>query len=274
MKLFSLGRGLAHKTKQVFQDAWVRGWQEARVPIIVYQMGKVGSTSLSKSLRRKGLHPVYDVHRIDPGHLQEIKSIRAARGFDDVFPPVHQRGLKVYKEIVESNRHAKFISLVRNPVDRNVSAFFYNFVDIEKQYDDRPTESLVDSFLEEYHHDVPLTWFQKEPEVTLNIDVYSGRFPHHAGHVRFSNGPFDLLVLRTELPDEQKSKIVQEYLDVPDLAIQRHNTGKKKSYAHRYKAFKEEVSLPISYLDRMLKSQYAQHFYSGKEIAETYDRWS
>jgi hypothetical protein len=38
-------------------------------------------------------------------------------------------------------------------------------------------------------------------------------------------------------------------------------------------AFQQRVSLPESYLDRMIQSQSAQHFYSAEEIQQTYERW-
>jgi hypothetical protein len=237
-------------------------------------MGKVGSTSLSHSLDQHGVWPVHQVHRLDPSHLEEIKKHRAERGLENTFPAVHKRGLQVHREIVKPQRSAKFISLVRNPVDRNVSAFFYNFVDVEEQYEDRSPSELIAPFLEEYSHDVPLTWFQREPEVTLGIDVYDTPFSHNLGYVELQNGPFQLLVLRTELPDAQKARVVKRFLGLSEFQIRRRNTGQNKEYAETYGSFKQRIRLPESYLDRMLQSQYAQHFYSTEEIEQTYNRWS
>jgi len=261
-------------TTRLVRNVWVRGVDQAQLPVIVYQMGKVGSTSLTHSLDQHGVWPVHQVHRLDPSHLEEIKRHRTDRGLDNTFPDVHKRGLQVYREIVEPRQSAKLISLVRNPVDRNVSAFFYNFVDVEEQYEDCSASELIPPFLEAYSHDVPLTWFQREPEVTLGIDVYDTPFPHGRGYIKLQNGPFELLVLRTELPDNKKAEAVQRFLGLTEFQIQRRNTGQNKEYAETYDSFKQRITLPDSYLDRMLQSQYAQHFYSAEEIERTYDRWS
>jgi hypothetical protein len=256
------------------RNTWIRGLDQARLPVIVYQMGKVGSSSLRDSLKERGVWPVSHAHRINPKHVEEIKEHRAQRGFDSPLPTVHIRGLELHREIVEPGRSSKFISLIREPVSRNVSAFFFNYVANEDGYGNLSLQEIRESFLSEYPHEVPLVWFDREPKVTLNIDVYDTPFPNDQGYVELSNGPFELLVMQSELPDARKADAIQQFLEISDFQIQRRNTGQRKSYGNVYDAFKQKISLPNSYLDRMLQSRYAQHFYSTEEIEQTYNRWS
>lgn len=141
-------------------------------------------------------------------------------------------------------------------------------------WDDISLQQILDSFYAEYPHEVPLKWFDREPKVTIDIDVYSKSFPSDRGYIRFRNGPFKLLVLRTELSDSQKADAVEDFLGISGLEIHRRNTAKNREYADLYDDFKREVELRGSYLDRMLESRYARHFYSQEEINRAYAQWS
>jgi len=237
-------------------------------------MGKVGSSSLRESIKKHGIWPVSHTHRMSPEYIEEIKAERAQREIEPVFPSHHAKGLELYREIVRPGRRAKFVSLVRNPVDRNISAFFFNCVTEKENWENLSVQELRDSFISKYPHEVPLAWFDREPKATLGIDVYSRSFPHGRGYSEFQNGPFELLVLRTELSDDRKAEVVEQFLGISDFEIWRCNAGQSKDYAGLYNLFKQEVSLPDSYLDRMLQSRYAQHFYSAEEIDQTYSAWT
>ncbi len=274
MEMLSVGKKTAKKSLATVKDIWARGVKNAHIPVIVYQMGKVGSTSIYSSIADCGVQPIDQVHRMNPEHIDELVSSRADRGLHPHRPDHCARGLELYEQIVSPKRESKFISLVRNPLDRNVSAFFFNVFDRKEQYQSLSTPRLVEVFIEEYAHDVPLVWFQREPAVTLDIDVYDTSFPAERGHRTYQNGSFELLVLRTELPDAEKEDIIKQFLGLSRFQIQRRNVGKSKEYAEAYQAFKENACIPKSYLDRMLQSQYAELFYTDKEIERTYDCWS
>lgn len=274
MSILTTGKKVVKTSLRTVRDVRVRGVKNAHIPVVIYQMGKVGSTSIHNSLADCGVYPVDQIHRIDPEHIEELVSSRAERGLQPHRPHHCVRGLELYEQIITPKREAKFISLVRNPVDRNVSAFFYNVFDRKEQFQSLSPPELVEVFMEEYAHDVPLVWFQREPAVTLDIDVYDIPFPAERGYRTYQNGSFELLVLRTELPDAEKEEIIQQFLGLSYFQIQRRNVGKGKGYAEAYQAFKENARIPKSYLDRMLQSQYAGLFYTEREIEKAYDRWS
>nr|WP_272503382.1 putative capsular polysaccharide synthesis family protein [Salinibacter ruber] len=238
-------------------------------------MGKVGSSSITESLVNYGVWPVHQVHRLNPDHIAEVRSERERRGFRER-DNVDGRGLKLHRQLIEPERPAKFISLVRDPVSRNVSAFFENFVGRNVDEWDVPNslQGLVDAFLREYSHSVPLQWFEREPATTLGIKVYERSFLPKRGYATFQNGPFELLVLRAELPDAEKGDVIQSFLGMWAFQVQRANTSGSKEYAEKYRVFKREVELPGAYLRKMLDSRYARHFYSTEERKQVYERWS
>jgi len=103
-------------------------------PIIVYQMGKVGSNSIKNSLISCDVKPVFHVHAVNPSHIKMITEEELANGRT---PPDFWLGERLYVDVIRKGKIAKFITLVREPVSRNISAFFQSFPrNIGVEYDD------------------------------------------------------------------------------------------------------------------------------------------
>ena len=243
------------------------------MPVVVYQMGKVGSTSVLLSLKRHGVAPLYKVHFMNPENFGDSPAIR--RGGSE---PVHiVTGRKVYREIVVPRKRAKFITLVRDPVATNVSGFLQVFEQLagrslaESGYS---LEELGEFFLREYPHHLPLTWMETEVGRILGIDVYAEPFDRARGHVRLGSGAQELLVLRCELDDAVKQAALAGFLGLGSFKITRANVGAEKDYASVYGRFRESVRLPDSYLEWMYTSRYARHFYAPREIERFRAYWT
>jgi hypothetical protein len=53
----------------------------------------------------------------------------------------------------------------------------------------------------------------------------------------------------------------------------RANEGGGKNYATLYDDFRKRIRIPASYVDEMLDSRYARHFYSGAELSKVREAW-
>lgn len=239
------------------------------IPIIVYQMGKVGSSSVQESLHRCGYKPVYHLHRMNPAHIQRIRAEYAQKNQP---PPDDSLGEKLYAEIIQSRRPAHFITLVREPIGRNISAYFQNLTRFSAS--SVSIDAQIDAFLRDYPHDVPLTWFDDEVKPVLGIDVYSEIFPLEKGWIRFQNGPFELLLLRIELEDALKEKVIRDFIQRPDFKLINANAAESKEYADRYREFTHTIRLPESYIEKMCSAKYTRHFYSADEIEKIRAKWT
>lgn len=243
-----------------------------RTPVIVYQMGKVGSLSVVRSLRAYGIAPVFHVHRLHPVNRAAMREVMLNRDWNEA-----PEATWIYRHILQQQRPAKFISLVREPVGRNVSAFFQNLeviTGLSREAAAHKADTLNTLFLKTYNHHVPLTWFDDELRETLGIDVYAQPFPKEQGYIELRNGPFELLVLRTELPDAEKAFAIQQYLDLRQFEIVRENESKHKWYADLYTHFKQNLGLPQDHIDAVCAAKYTQHFYSDREIEAIRLRWA
>ena len=67
--------------------------------------------------------------------------------------------------------------------------------------------------------------------------------------------------------------MLSRFLDTQVPEIPRANAASDKSYSEAYRAFKDALELPGSYLDRLYDSTVTRHFYTADEIAELRARW-
>jgi hypothetical protein len=237
-------------------------------------MGKVGSRSVTDSLIKHGLHPVVHIHRINPNNIKNVK----AEYLKYKQKPKNERiGLWCYKNICRNERQrAKIITLVREPISRNISAFFQNyqrFTGVKYERSNFKTDKLIEQFFSEYRHEVPLTWFDNEIKQTLEIDVYKYRFPKKLGHLTIQNARIDLLVIKNEISDQSKAAAIAKFLDLDNFQLKRSNISYQKKYSVVYREFKKKICLPQAYVDQMLTSKYTQHFYSNVELEEIRRTW-
>ncbi len=249
-------------------------------PVLVYQMGKVGSSSVYRSLRDLDLPGgVEHVHLLE--NLDAVEaSVRSA--YAD--PAGSLRQIRRGREIRARMRRSrdvqwKVVSLVRDPVERNVSAFFQNLDQVLPDARERhargelPTDELRDAFVERYDHNAPLLWFQTQLEPVFGIDVFATPFDTASGFTTYESPTASLLVIRLEDLPRCGDLAIAAFLGVDGFTLQARNVGNQKWYADLYAEFQREVVLPPEYLDAMYDSAFAQHFYDDRERAGFRSRW-
>jgi hypothetical protein len=226
-------------------------------PIFIYQMGKVASTSIYHSLSR--LYPGVVLHAHDFSAAHEDWRIR-----------------RLYRSVLSRKRPLNIISLIREPIGRNVSAFFENFLrDTRVPYENAnfSLDELRDIFLTNYKHAIPLDWFDRHIRRDFGIDVYATPFPE-VGFDTYIQGNVRLLVLRSEMNDPQKIEVIKDFLGLSEFQIFNMNVAEDKLYAETYRRFKENVKLPRDYVAKLCESRYFIHFYSRDMIEKIKERWS
>lgn len=270
--------------KIAYQDVELRArlYLTNQTPVLVYQMGKVGSLSIVKSLQNSGLFPVFHLHAMLP-----ISSLQNRKLFDEnsrQLPSIRlskirseRKGKFLYENVILKKRAIKVISLTREPIGRNISAFFQNFErETGKKCEDCyfNSQELTDIFLTYFSHSMPLNWFDNHLRNHIGIDIYEYTFPKDRGFLSIQKDNVDLLVLKVELPDSIKEKIIAEFLGLKEFKIINTNVGEDKNYRDMYKEFRQNLKLPISYVEEMCSSKYFNHFYTEEEIKKVYSRWT
>ena len=295
----NLYAGLARRNYYTAKWRWKRGQRKAMqaykgLPVLNYQMGKVGSSTIHVSLRALDLdQPIYHVHFLSPGRVREIEQQRRRFFRTEKQGLLHRPWLFefLFEEIKKQDRRWKLITLVREPVARNISTFFENLevgechggkvfnvksdyygIDAEVALDN--VQPLRDLFFERLVHDRPLTWFDDEIKSVFGIDVFEGVFPRDKGYKIVAADNADLLLIRLNELNQCAVAAFREFLGIDGFTLVQRNVGSNKDYAPLYKAFKKGICFPEDYINRMYDSKFTRYFFSDEEIDQLRETWS
>ncbi|WP_104038309.1 putative capsular polysaccharide synthesis family protein [Vibrio jasicida] len=247
---------------------WYQILKSQEKPILIYQMGKVGSSALEKSIPNS-LH-LHDLMSIEAG--KQISPVRA-----QLHKPVTNLVKRTLKRAVMCNmlkrkEQVRIISLVREPVGRNVSMFFQSlpFWMADKYLKDdsavrseRP-QLLHEAFEEHVNHQYPLEWFDNEIKALTGIDVFVQPFDHQLGYQTYQNRNFSLMVVRIDKLD-QSQQAISEFLQ-QDVEVVHENQADNKWYSPLIKEFKSSYQPKPEFVEEMLSSKLTQHFFTTPEI--------
>lgn len=242
-------------------------------PVIVYQMPKTGSGSITHSLKKHGVKNVFHLHEITPNHH---------------YPKyTHQIAKSLYNLILEQHLPVKIITATREPISMSVSNFFqqlyskkgriYENESIRERVNkgNLTISDLIDIFLSSYPHNYALKWFDDNVKNIFNIDVYSQTFPKEEGFLWLKNDNIDLITIKSENDDSVKEKYISELLCLKDFKIERTNitTEKKFNLGNKYSEFRKEIKFSEEYINSMYDSKYTKHFYTEMEIEKFKSFW-
>lgn len=254
-------------------------------PLVLYQMGKVGSSTLWRSLRRFDLgRPAFRVHALTERHLDSaLRGVGVSeREYFEKRSPDNLIGRYLRRELsrIRGRDRWKVITLVRDPLAQNVSAFFQTLdlhfpqlLDQEYQ-GEQYLEEMVDRYLKAYPPDSVFNrWFDTELKEVFGIDVFSVPFPWDAGFQIYEAADADILLIRLEDLDRCGAEAMQEFLGIREFQVIHKNVGSQKDYADLYRVFRSQAQFPSDYVDKVYYSRYARQFYAPHEIETFKKRW-
>ncbi len=253
---------------------WFSGIQ-SRYPIVIYQMGKVGSTTLLRSLQGMELdNPIFHVHTLTGTGRQHGRSAYSA-SVKAQFPRSMHLLVSDYlgRELrrPRGSRRWRFITLVRDLLAQNISSFF-QIIDVlvpglaqgRTRVD---MDRLKGAFLEHYGPDCLFNhWFERELGPVLGIDVYASPFPRSQGYRIYRGERVEVLLLRLESLNDCAGEAMKEFLGIEGFRLRNKNLGDTKPYSDLYRRFRETVALPKSHVDAVYALPQARHFYTEEEI--------
>lgn len=260
--------------------------------LLVHTMGKVGSTSVAASLKSRGIKrtmTMYQPHFLSEKGIEFAENLAISRaGSWDNLARKGRAGYlrnrllnKELRRLRESGGRVKVITMVRDPVATNLSGLFHNYrwwpAGLKSQCDPPSAECLAHVeryFLDQYTHDVPDTWFDMEVKSLYGVDVFAEPFDAGRGYAIYRNEFADVLLIKLEMLNDCAADAIHEFLGIEEFSLKETNVAEDKEYAAIYQAFRKQVALPDSYLDRMYSSRIARQFYSADEIASFRRKWS
>jgi len=248
-------------------------------PILIYQMGKVGSTTVYDSLRAAALpNAIFHLHFIS-GDFRENKKNLKAVGIDP--PPYHFYLGDAVRKVLP--RPCKIISLVRDPIAVVVSGVFQNpyfaneeirtatgTIDHEKALKYLESE-LSDQSAYSYVND----WFDREPKQAFGIDVFSQPFPVNVGYTIYGKADVEALVIRLEDLVQKGPKAISDFLNLEKpLVLKQGNARTESRDGEAYQHTLKKLRLNELVCREIYSSKFVRHFYSETMIEQFISKWT
>ena len=258
-------------------------------PVLLYQMGKVGSSSIEATIKSENIGiPVLSAHHF---HNKSIDSTKAhvKKAFPrEIYSDFERNFFVFYKDkivydiIKKILKHGRLsiISIVRDPVARNISSYFQSidrrFLNLNERLEDKSLtiDEIISTFFKYEKHVLPLKWFDNEMNEIFGIDVFLNNFPKEKGYEIYKYENIDLMVLKLEMLSNCVSQAFDEFLNLSDVEILYNNVTANKPYSHLYDQFINSIHLPDSYLNQMYNSKFMKFFYSDTEIKNFRLKWN
>lgn len=249
-------------------------------PVLVYQNGKVGSSTISKSLWNVGVENAH-VHRFFfkndiVGELilgeEQKKFISSSNFFNFQYS---EYVMNVKKEM----KCKKMITLVREPIAVDLSTVF--------QWIGSRTSSryfaqrfrrgesfcqIVSELMVKVQNRM-FDWFDEELKELCGIDVFLYSFDKEKGYTIISDKGVEILLLKVEKLSGL-AEVIRDFIGIEQFELLNENVGKNKRYAHLYRDIKEKIELPKEYVEHYYSNnQYMDHFYTKEEQKIFLSRW-
>ncbi|MFD2168198.1 putative capsular polysaccharide synthesis family protein [Thalassotalea euphylliae] len=258
---------LFSKIKRFYYWNYTRYASESNV--LIYQMGKVGSTSLEKAIEESlHFHTLYVDNYPCKTRLKGLYGV----GLKGEFKKLSMRlGYFLRRRAIKSRRHIKVITLVRAPLERNISMFFqdidaylfsaYSRIDGSEPLSTREhsTSVLADIFNARFEHSYPLNWFDREFKRFFGINVYDYTFDKEKGVGVWNRENVSIICF--ELSKLHENKALLESFLGKQVNLERSNDGDNKWYSEAYKTFKSNYLPSNDIKELMASSKFSKYFY-------------
>lgn len=93
------------------------------------------------------------------------------------------------------------------------------------------------------------------------------------GWQHYTNERFDCLVLRADVPDAVKGRVLNDWLGVSGITVERENANDTQSAPGVYERMKAAMTGQSDYVDRMLALPASGVFFTPEQQNAIRDRW-
>jgi SAM-dependent methyltransferase len=237
--------------------------------VLIYQMGKVGSSTYKALLKKNNNYQVYHLHRMNYSSNEVMIENYINNG--NVKLAIQEREWKeIANYILTKKPLLNVVTAVREPIARNISAYFQNLSESDFAKD---TDGLIHSFLNNYPHTVPVNWFNEQFKKVFDIDIFDYPFNKNRGWDEIMKDNLNILTLTIETDDAEKINAFNRFFGLNVTSIPRANVANSKEYAVEYRKFIDTIMLKQDYIQRLLDTDIVRHFYKKSQIEQFYSKW-
>ncbi|MDX2369991.1 MAG: putative capsular polysaccharide synthesis family protein [Colwellia sp.] len=239
--------------------------------LFIYQMGKVGSTTLENSLPDAvHIHAFYSKN-----HICSVRQKGLAKFGLNYFISRIEQELHNYllRRAFKSRSRTKIITLVREPQARNLSMFFhdidaYLFAAHTNCLNTRQkplltryqnADMLLDVFDCEFDHYYALNWFDVEFLPMTGLNIYDYPFDIDEGYSLIAEKGIEVLCLRTDKLKDNVN-ILSQFIE-QDVELHSVNKADEKWYGDIYQNFIRTYTPTVQREQKIKESKFFKHFF-------------
>lgn len=236
-------------------------------PVILYQMGKVGSSTLKQSL---------NLYKIKTMHVHRFYFSNNERplNFKDRLQKI-KHNLVINKILKNEAQELKIITFYRDPLSRNISSFFQNlnYYFSSNELKQLNFEILKNKFNNSHQlHQTPNNWFDLEFKRKTGIDIFKHPFNKEKGYTTIKDKQINIFVCTTNNINKLENELGQ-FLELQNFKIHNDNIGDNKWYKELYTEFKQRYIPKQNMINTLYDSETIKHFFSTEKINELKTRW-
>jgi len=259
---------------------YMAAWSQFFVdnPILVYQFGKVGSSSVTQGLRRLGIHTL------------QTHALAYEKGFMDQ----EMHGMySLFKKTIGIKDEVRIISMVREPVKRDFSFVFQHlmlpYISIYNDLSGNFSDDVLDIIYNKIVMDLELThelnpvdfhfkyklrgmggnifdWFDNELKQVFGIDVLELDFDKKNGYGVYQKGNIKFLLLKLEQLS-QNERVIADFIGNQNYRLIDDNRAMDKPYYFTYNNVYRQAKLTMEYLNRYLSdNDHFNKFYNYEDL--------
>lgn len=246
--------------------------------VLIYQPGKVGSSSIYYSVLNSGFEAMH-VHDM-AYYFQSCSG--------------NELDLECFQSLMKKKKgKIKIITLVREPISRDVSMFFQLFaarnpllingmvtqnlyqscINIIQSWSNRsvPDSQRKDLFIwTDYlainkKYGAEFDWFELEMKKVFKIDILQYPFDRQKGYSIIIDTNIEVLLMKYERLSKLEH-VIAGFLTLEKFELCRDNVSSEKDYKYVYQELIENIKYPKSYVDFYYKhNKYMDYFYTQEE---------
>lgn len=167
------------------------------------------------------------------------------------------------KYFLDNYDNLLIITVIRNPIDRNISAFWQNVDDMCPDWKNLSTNEIINNFNQNYNHNHTDQWIKEYfKTININFDTFIFDTKNKFNEIKDDNNN-TILISRYEDIEFMINNVYDKYLNVSN---KKENISKDKIYAEKYSDFKKQYKLPKELIKLYQNHDTTKKFYSEEEI--------
>jgi hypothetical protein len=226
--------------------------------ILIYQPGKVGSSTVYKSLTEIGI-ACTQLHTLNFWNNKEFNT---------------------YSDLFKKTDMLKIITLVREPISRDISMIFESLNYIAHLSHENSFLNLCIEFLKRAKSISSLfidakqfDWFDNELKIIFGIDIYAHPFNRENGYCIIKQDNIEVLAIKSEKLSSLEA-VIGKFAGILDFKLINDRMSDNRWYKYLYKNVKDTIKIPREIFDMYYKNNpKMDHFYTEEEKAAFLKKW-